>query len=171
MAETDVDRPGYPYWVPDYGNPEVVRALIAQGAAIDREHNRDPSMLMWVAQVGNPECVSLLLDAGADIEACYETGATSLMWAASQGHVETVKMLIEARRGGQSEGLLRRDRALDGQGPPRRCRRFEGGRGAGGGVGDLTAQSTRRLDAPAINALLELTFASADCILSLATDD
>ena len=55
------------------GDPETIRALIAQGADVAaREEMRSQTPLMWAAVAGNADAITALVAAGADVHAPFD---------------------------------------------------------------------------------------------------
>jgi len=88
------------------GQVSAVRALLAQGAAVDTTDRRGFTPLMWAAAGGSLEVVRLLLDGGAEPDRRADDGTTALMLAAANGFTEVVRALVirganvSATRGG-----------------------------------------------------------------------
>lgn len=76
------------------GDAEIVQCLLAAGAAISVQGQREPC-LYKAARSGNVEVVRLFLDVGTDINEQAEFSETPLHIAAEQGHATIVKLLLE----------------------------------------------------------------------------
>jgi ankyrin repeat protein len=98
------DEDGLPALVraADRGETEMVKALIAAGAALDvRDREYGATALMEAANEGHAEIVRLLLEAGADVNLGARgdpggeaAGWTALMGAAMAGNAEIVQALL-----------------------------------------------------------------------------
>lgn len=75
------------------GDEEVVRTLLARGAAA---HRPGWSPLHYAAAGGHPALVRLFLSLGAPVDARAADGTTPLMMAAAHGGSETAEVLLEA---------------------------------------------------------------------------
>lgn len=76
------------------GQVSAVRALLAQGAAVDATDRRGFTPLMWAAAGGSLDVVRLLLDGGANPDRRAGDGTTALMLVAANGFVEIARALI-----------------------------------------------------------------------------
>ena len=76
------------------GNSDIVRLLIAAGAAVNAR-NADGNTALWLACVGQHlDIIDILLDAGIDIDSRNDSGATSLIYASSSGKADVVARLL-----------------------------------------------------------------------------
>jgi thiosulfate/3-mercaptopyruvate sulfurtransferase len=76
------------------GERDVVRLLIAAGAAVNAR-NADGNNALWLACVGSHlDIIDALVDSGIDIDNRNVNGATSLMYAASSGKAAVVERLL-----------------------------------------------------------------------------
>lgn len=75
---------------------DMVRRLLAAGAAVDARTSGGFTPLHWAASRDAAESAKLLLDAGADVEARTPDGITPLHWAASKNAVSVVRLLLAA---------------------------------------------------------------------------
>lgn len=77
------------------GHLEVVKRLVAAGAAIDAEDSGGYTAMMLAASNNHAEVVDYLLAQGAHVDHQESTqGVTALIWAAKLGHRETVAALL-----------------------------------------------------------------------------
>jgi len=87
-------------WLPVYlaaeaGRADMLAALVAEGAEIDRRDRNGDRPLDWAARYGETDIVRLLLDAGADVNAVdAERGNVALVNALSGGHIDTARLLL-----------------------------------------------------------------------------
>ena len=75
------------------GHVEIVRALLAAGAEVDRGKDGHPRPLYKAAYGGHTACVELLLAAGADKEYKTMLGETALDAATKKEHTDVVGLL------------------------------------------------------------------------------
>ena len=87
----------------DYGNYEMVKMLVAQGAVMESKEYEPWPLLKRAAVSGNKEIVKLYLDKGLDPNVKDACGDTALICAAYNNHPEVVKLLWE-REGRGDEG-------------------------------------------------------------------
>jgi TonB family protein len=78
-----------------YGQVELVRQLLENGADPNTKDPNGNTLLMLVAGAGHVDLVRLLLAHGADIDAAAPVGSTALMFAAFHGHAEAVRVLLD----------------------------------------------------------------------------
>jgi len=76
-----------------FGNEDLVRFLLDDGADIDARSALGASALLWAANAGESGAFGLLLDRRADPDARCSKGAPCLHWAALGGHAEIAGML------------------------------------------------------------------------------
>ncbi len=81
----------------DNSNPEVIQALIDNGADVNAGCAEVGSTALMYASANNsPEVIQVLIDNGADINARNFFKDTPLMWAASgNSNPEVIKLLID----------------------------------------------------------------------------
>ncbi len=77
------------------GDIVKVRALLDEGADVNRKGSDGVPVLIKAALNGHTDVVRLLLEKGADINATNKIGVTSLMWAAQKDHIDTVRLLLD----------------------------------------------------------------------------
>uniref|UniRef100_A0A7S2Q9B8 Uncharacterized protein n=1 Tax=Zooxanthella nutricula TaxID=1333877 RepID=A0A7S2Q9B8_9DINO len=77
-----------------FGNEDLVRFLLDDGADIDARSALGASALLWAANAGEAGAFGLLLDRRADPDARCSKGAPCLHWAALGGHAEIAGMLV-----------------------------------------------------------------------------
>lgn len=75
------------------GKVEQLRALLDDGANIERKNNHGHTALVQAAGCGRSECVQLLLDRGADVNAGRRVSA--LAYASLNGHMECIRILLD----------------------------------------------------------------------------
>merc|ERR1712039_1005494 len=75
------------------GNLEVVRALVAADARMDKVTNKGATPLACAASGGHMEIVKFLCESGARTDVTDEDGATPLDLANRHGHAETARLL------------------------------------------------------------------------------
>ncbi|HQT26431.1 MAG TPA: ankyrin repeat domain-containing protein [Burkholderiales bacterium] len=80
----------------DRGFPEVVSALIAAGADIERPIGYGMRPLMIAAGYGEAAVVEVLLKAGAQVRAKNEGGRTALQMATDKNYIDVINLLWEA---------------------------------------------------------------------------
>ena len=85
------------------GEPEVVIALLANGADPNVQDNTGSTPLHVAAQAGEPEVMNTLLTSNADTQAEDETGSTPLHIAARAGEPEVVLTLLAGDANTQAE--------------------------------------------------------------------
>lgn len=78
------------------GFPEIVSALVDNGADIETQIGYGTRPLMLAAGYGEAGVVEVLLKAGADVRAKNEGGRTALMMAKDKDYVEVINQLHEA---------------------------------------------------------------------------
>ncbi|KAM0351145.1 hypothetical protein ACHAPU_002929 [Fusarium lateritium] len=78
-----------------YGNVELARFLIANGANIFATRDQGNTPLHVCASVGHQAVGRLLIENGANIEARTRAGYTPLQVAAHKGHEAVVRLLLE----------------------------------------------------------------------------
>ena len=78
------------------GHHEVVTALIAAGANVDKANKNGAAPLIIAAQKGHHELVTALIAARANVDLADNNGMTPLCMAAYTGHVEVVRLLVRA---------------------------------------------------------------------------
>ncbi len=78
-----------------YGNLEVARLLIENGANIDDQGINGTSVLMFAVNVNYLEAAKLLIENGANVNVQDVLGYSGLMLIARRGYLEAAKLLIE----------------------------------------------------------------------------
>ncbi len=78
-----------------YGELEIVRFLINNGADVNYEDNDGWTALKFAAGEGKLEIVKFLINNGADVNAKDNNGWTALMSAANNGYLKIVKYLVD----------------------------------------------------------------------------
>jgi hypothetical protein len=76
------------------GRLEVVRWLVANGAAIDHRAHGGSTALCQACVGGRAPVVMLLVERGADLAIVVRGGVTPLMYASAGGHVEVLRFLL-----------------------------------------------------------------------------
>lgn len=83
------------HFASNYGNLEIVKELLKNGASIDEKDNIGQTSLYDASRLNHLEIVKELLKNGAFINAKSITGWTSLYLAAYHDHLELVKELLK----------------------------------------------------------------------------
>ncbi|MGI8898479.1 MAG: ankyrin repeat domain-containing protein, partial [Pyrinomonadaceae bacterium] len=78
------------------GNADAVRALLSEGADVDRRNRGGQTALMLAAIFGHVDIACLLLAAGADVRLQDNLGLTAREWADRRGSSEVSKLLSNA---------------------------------------------------------------------------
>lgn len=76
------------------GDTPEVRRLIAAGADVNWQDEKQDSAFLVAGARGHAEVVKLTLAAGANLRSTNRFGGTALIPACHYGHVETVKVLL-----------------------------------------------------------------------------
>jgi uncharacterized protein len=76
------------------GDAPEVRRLIAAGADVNWQDEKQDSAFLVAGARGHAEVVKLTLAAGANLKSTNRYGGTALIPACHYGHVETVKVLL-----------------------------------------------------------------------------
>jgi ankyrin repeat protein len=76
------------------GDATEVRRLIAAGADVNWQDEKQDSAFLVAGARGRTEVVKLALAAGADLKSTNRYGGTALIPACHYGHVETVRVLL-----------------------------------------------------------------------------
>ena len=84
------------YWAALYGLEEVVRALVAAGADLNKADNEGYTPLYIASQEGQLPVVQCLVTAGADINQAADKGRTPLIIASQKGRLPMVQCLVTA---------------------------------------------------------------------------
>ena len=84
------------YWAACYGLEEVVRALVAAGADLNKANDRGAAPLYMASEQGHLPVVQCLVTAGAHINQADNEGDTPLGVARLIGHAEIARVLEEA---------------------------------------------------------------------------
>src|SRR5215475_11411561 len=77
------------------GDIETVRALIHQGAEVNRRDDNGRTALMFAVVNMHYETMKVLLEYGADVQARSTVGGTALMGAAMAGDLRMVQALLD----------------------------------------------------------------------------
>jgi hypothetical protein len=80
----------------EHGYVEVVDALIATGADMNKANNNSYTPISRASYKGHLEVVQALIAAGADVNIANEYGYTPIFIASYMGHLEVVQALIAA---------------------------------------------------------------------------
>lgn len=80
------------------GDPQMVRWLIASGAALDARIFFGITPLMLAAGGGQAEIVEILINAGADVLAVNEGGRSANTMAKDKFYVDVINLLTDAER-------------------------------------------------------------------------
>ena len=83
------------YAASEKGHLEVVRELLARGAAVDAAIYGGWTPLLVAILKGHLEVVKALLARGASVDAAMNDGATPLYVASQMGHLDVVRELLE----------------------------------------------------------------------------
>src|SRR5690242_1933365 len=81
-------------WAAYHSDAEMVKALLAAGAAADVANRYGVTPLLQASRNGDVAVIQALLDAGADPTRWHPEGETALMAAARTGRVDAVKLLL-----------------------------------------------------------------------------
>ncbi len=84
------------HWAVYQHDADLVRALLAAGAAPSTQNLFGATPLMEAATVGYAAIIAMLLAAGADVEAKNYEGQTALMAVARTGNLEAARRLLDA---------------------------------------------------------------------------
>ena len=77
----------------EVGNSGLIRTLLANGAAIDREGKGGIKPLHWAAANGKEGAVRLLLEAGAEVNGLCK-GQTAYWYASASGYTDIQRLLV-----------------------------------------------------------------------------
>ncbi|MEO7916532.1 MAG: ankyrin repeat domain-containing protein [Dokdonella sp.] len=80
-------------WLTDAKASDIARVLLAHGALIEGNENRESPLIASVS-LGAESVSQLLVEAGAALERTSVFGARALHWAAWMGSLSTVKCLV-----------------------------------------------------------------------------
>jgi ankyrin repeat protein len=83
-------------WAAYWGDLDLIRALIMDGADVDAKNDFGTSALHEAAIQGEAAVIATLLDAGADPDIENPEGETPLMVVGRAGNVEAAKLLLDA---------------------------------------------------------------------------
>ncbi|XP_063954649.1 uncharacterized protein LOC129258875 isoform X2 [Lytechinus pictus] len=73
----------------------IVKALILNGAIVNKTHKNGMTPLMMAAEKGYTSTLGILLEAGAYINSTTPAGESALMQACRRGHKDVVRLLLE----------------------------------------------------------------------------
>jgi hypothetical protein len=79
----------------EQGDVERVKALILQGADVNKKNSSGETALIRATDKGHADIVGFLLDNGADPDSTTDSGRTALMYAAGEGLVNLMSLLLE----------------------------------------------------------------------------
>jgi hypothetical protein len=79
------------------GDAAAVRRLIAAGADVNWQDEKQDSAFLVAGARGHSEVVKLTLAAGANLKSTNRYGGTALIPACHYGHLETVKVLLATK--------------------------------------------------------------------------
>jgi ankyrin repeat protein len=77
------------------GNAELLKQLLAEGAAVDEVDEEGRTALHFAVGYGEIPCAKLLIEAGAKLDLVDNNKNTALHYAAGYGQAESVKLLVE----------------------------------------------------------------------------
>ena len=80
----------------EHGYVEVVDALIATGADVNKANKYGRTPICWASLSSHLEVVQALIAEGADVNKADNSGRTPISMASSNGHLEVVQALIAA---------------------------------------------------------------------------
>jgi ankyrin repeat protein len=80
----------------DGGNPEILKALVAAKADVNKGNAYGVNGLMSAAMQGRAELVGILVKAGANVNARDKNGTPALYSAVQGGNPEVVRILVDA---------------------------------------------------------------------------
>ena len=80
----------------EYGYVEVVNALVATGADVNKADDDGYTPIYVASQDGHLEVVQALIAAGADVSKADNDGRTPIYAASYKGHLEVIQALIAA---------------------------------------------------------------------------
>ncbi len=80
-----------------YGRPEIVMALIANGADIHVRDEAGRTPLHHAALSSEPSVLAMLLDAGAEVDTVDGEGYSPLAWACAHGNIGAARLLLSHR--------------------------------------------------------------------------
>lgn len=89
-----------------YGRPEIVLALIANGADIQARDEAGRTALHHAALSSEPSVLAMLLDAGAQVDAVDDEGYTPLAWACAHGNLAATRLLLSHRASASGAGRV-----------------------------------------------------------------
>lgn len=89
-----------------YGRPEIVLALIANGADIHVRDEKGCTALHHAALSIEPAVLAMLLDAGAEVDAVDNEGYTPLAWACAHGNLSAARLLLSHRASAAGAGSM-----------------------------------------------------------------
>jgi ankyrin repeat protein len=88
------------------GKLDAVKALVAEGTAVDATDSENRTSMMWAAFNGHTQVVAFLLDKGAKVDAKDASGRTALMYASSGPFRDTVELLLKKGADVNLQGTL-----------------------------------------------------------------
>jgi ankyrin repeat protein len=78
------------------GHLDIIQALIAAGADVDKANKSGRTPLIWAAIANRCKIAQALIDAGAAVNKADAKGETPLMWAEKKGNRKVAEVLVAA---------------------------------------------------------------------------
>jgi len=79
----------------EFGNVQIMRMLLKQGADTNVRNGYGQSLVMEAVASGTTTQLRLLLTSGADVNATDKDGDTALMYAVNSGYLDTISLLVQ----------------------------------------------------------------------------